>query len=234
MTNGTDRSTEGLAAAEAPAGPPSLDPTSAGCLVPFGIGLVVIFVAWLGLRSIREHTGPWAVQAAKTAIDRSGLQERDRTALRDGVDRLESSFDAGRIDAQQVVDGVEGILENALIPKLAIEDARVRRLPASGLSSEFQQRADATLAEFLGLVEVELLETSQVYRALGPLAMVPDDGSPPELSDGELRRLVGRTEVAIDSIDERRRGMKTVRKVTRETLLEDFERHVDAIVAGGE
>ena len=233
MKNATDTPAPDAARSEeTPPGPPSLDPTSASCLIPFGIGLVVVFVAWLGLRSIREHTGPWAVQAAKTAIDRSGLQDRDRSALREGVDRLERAFDAGEIDAQEVVEGVEGILENALIPKLAIEDARVRRLPASELTAEFQERADTVLAQLSSLAETELLEQSRVYMVLGPLGMVPDDGSPPVLSDEELRELVGRAESAIESIDDRRLATWSREPVTRETLLNGFRRHVDAIVDG--
>ena len=234
MTKGVDSPARDEERADTAPGPPSLDPTSASCLVPFGIGLLVVFVAWLGLRSIREHTGPWAVQAAKTAIDRSGLQERDRSALREGVERLEYAFDAEEIGAQEVVQGVEGILENALIPKLAIEDARVRRLPASGLSSEFKARADSTLAEFSSLAEDELVQQSRVYMVLGPLGMVPDDGSPPTLSDEELRELVGRAETAVDSVDERLLGTRSGQAVTRESLLDAFAKHVDAIVSGQE
>ena len=53
-------------------GPASLDPRSASFLVPFGIGVVLMALAYFGIKGIEASTGTWAIQAAQRGIATSG------------------------------------------------------------------------------------------------------------------------------------------------------------------
>lgn len=216
-----------------PPQPASLNPMSAGCLIPFGIGLVLVVAAYLGVRSIEQHTGPWAIQSAQKGIQESGLPQRDRAALTIEVERLNTAYESGSIDAVGVVKGIDGILKEPLIPLLTLEDARVRRLPASGLSAEDKAAGDATLATFMGYARAEVVARSTIFDVMGPLALVGTDGVPPVIDDDALSGILGRAAHEIAEVPPLKLKEANLLEVTRESLFNALEKRVTKVVTPG-
>ena len=210
--------------------PPSLKPLSPSCLVPFGILFAVCAAAFMGIRSIERNTGPWSILAAKKGIAESGLPELDRAALTLQLERLNAAFEAEKIPTQDLVSGVDAILKEPLIGELVLEDARVRRIPASGLTDDEKVEADAALATVLSYSHVTLIEPVTLYKVLGALNEVGTDGVPAVLDDGQLRELVGRAKLAIKNVTTEEINNANAGPATRAVLLADLSERVDGIV----
>lgn len=225
-----------------PLPPASLDPRSPGCWIPFGIFGVIVLAAVFGFQQIVSSTGPWAIASARNAVAESGLPEADRAAVLAEIARLEGALESGDLDARGVTMGVDGVLREPLIPLLALDDARARRIPASGLTAEEASAADAVLAETASLFDAGLIRRPQLIQVLGPLARTSVDdaadageapGAAPRvpLDDAALRALVERAAAVNAGVDEAMRDESSLRPVDRELLLERLRAHVDAVLA---
>ena len=73
MPASADPSPRGAGIPPGDPGPASLDPRSPSFFVPFGIGVVLMALAYFGIKAIESSTGPWAIQAAQRGIADSGL-----------------------------------------------------------------------------------------------------------------------------------------------------------------
>lgn len=213
-------------------GPASLDPRSPSFLIPFGIGVVLVALAYFGIKSIESSTGPWAIQAAQRGIAGSGLPAEDRAALTLEIERLAGGVDSGSVDAQSAVGGVDGLLKEPLIQLLLLQDVRTNRLPASGLSDEEKSVGEETLARLMSLVDAGLVDGAQANDVLGPMREVAESGEPASLDDDALRALLGRAVRKAGGVDDKVLKEATLRDVDRDVLLGGFRERIDGIVGG--
>lgn len=218
--------------------PSSLDPRSAGCWIPFGLFAAFVCAAIFGFQYIVDSTGPWAIASARNAVAESGLPEADREALLSEIARLEGAMERGDLDARGVTQGVDGVLREPIIPLLALDDVRTRRVPPSGLTAAERAAAASALAETASLFDAGLLRRRGLIRILGPLAEERDaepseDAAvePLDLDDDALRALVARAAEVNASVDEAALAEVTLRPIDRALLLERLGAHIDAIIA---
>lgn len=212
-------------------GPKVLKVGSAGFLIPFGIALVVIAAAWLGLQGIVKATGPWAIKAAEKGIAESGLPALDRAALTLEIERLNAALAEQAVAVPLAVQGVDGLLKEPLIPQLLIQDIIDRRLPESGLDETARVSASTSLASFASYVDAGLLNYGHSIKVLGPLTSVAEDGQPPSLDDGALVELITRAEDEIRRVPADKLGAATLQTVTRRSLMEAYRAKIDRILS---
>ncbi|MEM9381229.1 MAG: hypothetical protein AAGB93_14850 [Planctomycetota bacterium] len=213
--------------APAPAERRSLDPKSAGCIVPAVLVLAVLVAAWFGIQSLIGNTGKWSLAAADFGLDTSGLPEQAKEPFRDEIGRLRGAYEAGLLGPQDVVGGVGGLLETRTIQLLVVDDLVVRRLPASGLDPEERDRAAELLGDLAVCVDGGTVPLVTLLDVLGPLTEVPEDGGVVPLDDAGLRDLAARAEVALDDAAR----PETPRAVDAAALLSRFSAHVDETLA---
>lgn len=218
------------ASTEVQEGPKSLNPRSRAFLVPFGIGVAVLAIAWFGLKSIERSSGPWAVQAARKGVAESGLPASDRAALTVQVERLAAAVDSGAIDARAAVGGVDGLLKDPLIPLLQLVEVRDGRLAASGLDEAERAAARGVLDQTLSMLDAGLLNRGHAVKILGPLLAVPEDGTPPALDDAGLRALVARAKAEVEGVNPGLVKETTLAPVSRDGLLARFRERIDGVV----
>jgi len=212
-------------------GPKTLRVSSPGFYIPFGIALVLIATAWVGLQGIVSSTGPWAIQAAQKGLAESGLPSTDRAELTLEIERLNAALSAESVEVQAAVSGVDGLLKEPLIPQLLIQDVIGRRLPASGFDDAQQAAARETLQTFASYVDAGLLNYGHGIKVLGPLTSVSDDGAPPELDDAGLTELVTRASKELELITPAQLKDLKLKPVSRKRLLDDYAARIDGILA---
>ncbi len=230
MPASADPSRQGAGPPSGATGPASLDPRSPSFFVPFGIGVVLMALAYFGIKGIESSTGPWAIQAAQRGIAGSGLPAADRAALTLQIERLATGIDSGALDAQSAVDGVDGLLKDPLIQLLLLEDVRRTRLPESGLTDEEKAAGAATLEELMTLVHANLVDGAQANDVLGPLREVSESGAPAQLDDPALRALLGRALRKSAGVDTKLKDAADLAPVNRATLLDGYRGRIDEIV----
>ena len=230
MPASADPSPRGAGLPPGDPGPASLDPRSPSFFVPFGIGVVLMALAYFGIKGIESSTGPWAIQAAQRGIADSGLPAEDRAALTLQIERLAAGVDSGALDAQSAVGGVDGLLKDPLIELLLLEEVRRALLPGSGLTDEEKAAGAAALEEFMSLVHAKLVDQAQAKDVLGPMREVPESGAPAQLDDSALRALLGRAVRKSAGVDEKLKGATELEPVDRAMLLDGFRGKIDEIV----
>ena len=211
-------------------GPASLDPRSASFLVPFGLGVVLMALAYFGIKAIEKSTGPWAIQAAQNGIATSGLPVQDRAALTLQIERLSAAVESGTLDAQSAVGGVDGLLKDPLIELLLFEDVRRTRLSGSGLSEEEKAAGAAALDEIMTLVHAGLVDVAQAKDVLGTMRATSESGTPAQLDDTALRELLGRAVRKAAGVDQQLKDAADLVPVNREMLLNGYASRIDGIV----
>lgn len=230
MPASADPSPRGAGLPPGDPGPASLDPRSPSFFVPFGIGVVLMALAYFGIKGIESSTGPWAIQAAQRGIADSGLPAEDRAALTLQIERLAAGVDSGALDAQSAVGGVDGLLKDPLIELLLLEEVRRTLLPGSGLTDEEKAAGAAALEELMSLVHAKLVDQAQAKDVLGPMREVPEGGAPAQLDDAALRALLGRAVRKSTGVDEKLKGATELEPVDRAMLLDGFRAKIDEIV----
>lgn len=230
MTANADPTHQGAGLAPGDPGPASLDPRSASFLVPFGIGVVLMALAYFGIKGIESSTGTWAIQAAQRGIATSGLPAQDRAALTLQVERLAAGVEGGTLDAQSAVGGVDGLLKDPLIQLLLLEDVRQTRLSGSGLSEEEKEAGAAALEEVMTLVHAGLVDGAQANDVLGAMREISETGAPAQLDDAALRELLGRALHKASGVDKKLKDAADLVPVNREMLLNGYASLIDGIV----
>ncbi len=230
MPASADPSRRGAEPAPGDPGPASLDPRSPSFLVPFGIGAVLMALAYFGIKGIESSTGPWAIQAAQRGIAGSGLPAEDRAALTLQIERLAEGVDSGSLDAQSAVGGVDGLLKDPLIELLLLEDVRRTRLSKSGLTDAEKAAGVAALEEFMSLVHAGLVDSAQANDVLGPMREVSRSGAPAQLDDAALRALLGRAVRKSAGVDAKLKDAADLAPVNRAMLLDGYRGRIDGIV----
>lgn len=230
MSTSADPSRRGAGLPPGDPGPASLDPRSASFLVPFGIGVVLVALAYFGIKGIEASTGPWAIQAAQRGIAGSGLPAEDRAALTLQIERLAEGVGSGSLDAQSAVGGVDGLLKDPLIQLLLLEDVRRTRLPESGLTDEEMAAGAEALEELMSLVHAELVDKAQANDVLGPMREISESGEPAELDDTALRALLGRAVRRSAGVDAKQKDEADLAPVNRAMLLDGYREQIDEIV----
>lgn len=230
MPASADPSPRGAGLPPGDPGPASLDPRSPSFFVPFGIGVVLMALAYFGIKGIESSTGPWAIQAAQRGIADSGLPAEDRAALTLQIERLAAGVDSGALDAQSAVGGVDGLLKDPLIELLLLEEVRRALLPGSGLTDEEKAAGAAALEELMSLVHAKLVDQAQAKDVLGPMREVPESGAPAQLDDSAMRALLGRAVRKSAGVDEKLKGATELEPVDRAMLLDGFRGKIDEIV----
>lgn len=213
-------------------GPASLDPRSSAFLVPFGIGVVLVALAFFGIKSIESSTGPWAIQAAQRGLAGSGLPTTDRAALTLQIERLSKAVDAGTVDAQSAVGGVDGLLKDPLFQLLLLDDVRTTRLSGSALSDQAKAAGAADLATLMSYVDAGLVDGATAYKVLGPMGEAPTDGVPAELDEAQLTELLARAKREVDSVEPKKVKAATLTTHDAESLLGRYAERIDAIITG--
>ena len=206
----------------------TLDPKSAGCIVPAVLIVAVFVAAWFGIQSLIGNTGKWSLAAADFGLDTSGLPATAKEPFKREVQRLRDAYESGALQPQEVVGGVAGLLETRTIHLLVVDDVVVRRLPASGLDDAERAGAAETLGVLAGCGDGGTVPLATLLDVLGPLKDVPEDGGPVPLDDAGLRDLVARAEVALDGAAR----PEEPRPVDAASLLSRFSAHVDETLAG--
>lgn len=230
MAANTDPIRQGAGPPLGEPGPASLDPRSASFLVPFGIGVVLMALAYFGIKAIENSTGPWAIQAAQHGIATSGLPAQDRAALTLQIERLSAGVENGILDAQSAVGGVDGLLKDPLIELLLLEDVRRTRLSGSGLSDEEKAAGAAALDEIMTLVHAGLVDVAQAKDVLGAIRATSESGTPAQLDDTALRELLGRAVRKAAGVDKQLKDAADLVPVNREMLLNGYASRIDEIL----
>lgn len=221
--------------------PATLNPLSAGCLVPVFLALAVMGLAYLGLQKIVSNTGPWALQAADKALADSGLPEVQTAPFSLEVARLRTAYDAEKLDSTEVVNGVAGLLETPILPLLILNDVVERRLPASGLDEAKREEFVDAAAEFSRFADAQRVPYQGLIKVLGPLARPEEEGGPVDtLTDEDLTAMAARARASVQEI---RDAAKAKNELLADgdlpaevpdigILLGRYRDHVDAVLAG--
>jgi len=170
---------------QAPEGPASLNPRSAGCMLTAVAVVGAVVAAWLGLRLLQASSGDMALAAARNGVGTAGLYPETRDLIEAQLVRVEEAHSAGDLTPAQVISAVDGLLQTPCLPSLRLRQILEGDLPASGLSEE--QRAgvaEALSSLWQGLLLGEIT-VGQLSGALG-LVPTPKGETAPPLSDADL------------------------------------------------
>ena len=179
-----------------------------GCLgAVLALMLLVVAGIWLIYASrdkIKAFVSDTAREAIVSGIQESELDEEEKQAVIDQVDRVADLYKSGKITTEQLGRIMEELAQSPLMGTLVVFSIESQYIHPSGLSDEEKQQARRTMQRVCRGVLEEKIQQEELDDALDYVMDRHEDGSMEwkgSVNDDQLREFITRLEERADTAE---------------------------------
>jgi len=150
----------------------------AGCLVGFGIALLLLVLAgWWAMSNWKSWLVVGGTQAIEASIDASELPDEEKAELNAELKRLREGFGEGSISDKQMMQVAEALIQSPLMRIFVVTAVETHYVVNSGLDDEEKANARVALQRFASGIMSKKIGQDDLDAVLSHIADRDAEGS---------------------------------------------------------